>query len=448
PKQWPPLAVKAIKAIRSVDKDTWIVYEPGPGADPSGFRDLMPLPDSHIIYEFHMYSPHAFTHQGLQGYGDEGYGPEEKKIHYPGVIGGIPFNKDYLQKCMQPVLDFQKKWKAPINVGEFSVISWAPPESAAAYLTDVISIFEENGWSWDYHSYADFQGWCLPYEDGFYWRHWKGEQPKLAKTETLRGKVIREALKKNSTDFYKPEFPAYSDPNAAVSPDSFKILIVGNSISRSGFNADTIRDLKWDHTAGMAATSEDKDYVHILAQMIQKTLPDKKLALFFTGFTYKGTPDERLAQLKRFAEKKYDLVIIQHGEHENPAIGGVKGWRATLGRLLGLFGQDPEKPFIICAGVWSANHGDDGLMPGVMDGFWKEIPDIMAELSKEHGVPFVPLMDLAADPANRGWEPKPGIPLPPPPVQWHPNDRGHRLIAEKIFKAFTEEAAKRGLKMQ
>ncbi|MFZ2655279.1 MAG: cellulase family glycosylhydrolase [Victivallales bacterium] len=215
PKQWPPLAVKGIKAIRSVDKDVWIDYEVGPGGMPSGFRDLMPLPDPHIIYDFHMYMPHAFTHQGLQGYGDEGYGSEEKKVRYPGMIGGIPFDKDYLRKCMQPAIDFQKKWRAPINIGEFSAIAWAPPESTSAYLADIISIFEENGWSWEYHAYAEFQGWSLLHEDGFYWRHWKNEQPRPAKKETLRGKVIREALKKNSAGAADMPDPGKSIPSEA-----------------------------------------------------------------------------------------------------------------------------------------------------------------------------------------------------------------------------------------
>ena len=92
------------------------------------------------------------------------------------------------------VIDFQKKYHVPIFVGEFSVISWAPVQSAVAYLKDLTDVFQKYGWSWTYHAFREYQGWSLEYEDGY--MPFKGKFKK-AKTETARAKVIKAGLAKN-----------------------------------------------------------------------------------------------------------------------------------------------------------------------------------------------------------------------------------------------------------
>lgn len=55
-----------------------------------------------------------------------------------------------------------KKYRARIYVGEFSAAAWAP--GAEKYLADCISIFEEYGWDWTYHSFRESPVWSLEYE--------------------------------------------------------------------------------------------------------------------------------------------------------------------------------------------------------------------------------------------------------------------------------------------
>ena len=193
------MAIGIIKAIREVDPDTWIVYEVGPGGDWRGFEDLMPLPDPHVVYSAHLYQPGPFTHQGiaatqLQDAGLLSKAQDAIGIKYPGLIGGIYWNRQTLERQLQPVIDFQNKWQVPIFIGEFSVIAWAPVESSTAYLSDLTAIFQKHGWSWTYHAFREYQGWSLEYEDGIF--------PvdgnfKLAPKETERAKVIKQALKFN-----------------------------------------------------------------------------------------------------------------------------------------------------------------------------------------------------------------------------------------------------------
>ena len=64
--------------------------------------------------------------------------------------------------------EFQLKHEARIFLGEFSAVAWA--EGADRWMDDAISIFNEYGWDWTYHAYAEFEGWSVehaaerPYE--------------------------------------------------------------------------------------------------------------------------------------------------------------------------------------------------------------------------------------------------------------------------------------------
>ncbi|MBI4979879.1 MAG: cellulase family glycosylhydrolase [Spirochaetes bacterium] len=198
PREWRPLAVKIIKAIRSVDPSTWIIYEVGPGGGARGFDDLLPLPDARVIYSFHFYDPGTFTHQGVSQLQDAGLRVDASPaaVSYPGVISGSTYNREALERGCKNVIAFQQKWRVPIFVGEFSVIAWAPVDSAVAWLTDVIDLFEKHGWSWAYHAFREYQGWSLEHEEGVF--PGKGKTPKRAEKETERAKVVKRGLARNT----------------------------------------------------------------------------------------------------------------------------------------------------------------------------------------------------------------------------------------------------------
>lgn len=143
--------VRAAKAIRALDPKIPIFIEAGEWDSPGGYRDLVPVDISRVIYQVHMYVPGEFTHQGVFN--------KKTGIRYPGVIGGKPWNKDRLRKVLQPVREFQLAYNVHIYVGEFSAIRWAP--GAAQYLSDCIDLFEEFGWDWTYHAYREWDGWSV-----------------------------------------------------------------------------------------------------------------------------------------------------------------------------------------------------------------------------------------------------------------------------------------------
>jgi endoglucanase len=108
---------------------------------------------SRVIYSFHMYRPHSFTHEGVY--------EDKRSIEYPGRIDGEFWDKERLREEMLPAIEFQKAFNVQIYVGEFSAIRWAPGDSAYNYLRDVIELFEQYGWDWSYHAFRKWDGWSV-----------------------------------------------------------------------------------------------------------------------------------------------------------------------------------------------------------------------------------------------------------------------------------------------
>ncbi len=179
---WWDLQYDAAKAIRAIDPETPIVIEGNDWDSSAGFVNMTPLPLKNIIYQFHMYIPGEYTHQGVQ---DKPYADSfpEKSWDYR----DRGWNREKLRDAMQPVIDFQKKYGAKIFAGEFSASIWAP--GAAAYLADVIAVFEENKWDWTYHAFREWEGWSL--------EHAGTPNDIRPSSENDRKKVVLDSLKRN-----------------------------------------------------------------------------------------------------------------------------------------------------------------------------------------------------------------------------------------------------------
>ncbi len=147
------LQKRAAEAIREIDPDIPILVECNSQDDPAAFASFSPLDLVNVIYEVHMYKPHAFTHQGVMW-------KQGELRSYPDETKG--WNKDYLRACLKPVRDFQLRHGAKIYAGEFSAVAWAP--GADRYLRDCIDLFEEYGWDWTYHAFRESGVWNVEWE--------------------------------------------------------------------------------------------------------------------------------------------------------------------------------------------------------------------------------------------------------------------------------------------
>jgi hypothetical protein len=186
PRQWRPMAVQVVTAIRAIDSTVWIIYEPGPGSLTYGFTGLKPLPDRRVIYSLHLYDPDTFT---MQSFNEAEAGELQAPfVRWRGALSP-------LKGVVQPAVEFQERWHVPIYVGEFSVVRWAPEPDGAQWLNDVISLCESHGWSWTYFAFREHNAWSVEDDDQYWMR--PELDPLPAAAPSIRALTVRAALNNN-----------------------------------------------------------------------------------------------------------------------------------------------------------------------------------------------------------------------------------------------------------
>jgi len=174
---WTQLAPKVIKVIRDIDPSTPLIIDAVYG-NPNKIGALSKVKGSNLIYGFNLYLPYGFVKQGLPGF--------KSSVKYPTATS----NKGIIESRLKSVFRFQKKEKARIWVGEFSVTRSTATSSAVRYLKDLVSIFEKNRWNWTYHSFREADVWDLELGTK------KGDLTKTT-TPSARLKVLLAAWRRN-----------------------------------------------------------------------------------------------------------------------------------------------------------------------------------------------------------------------------------------------------------
>lgn len=128
----------------------------------------------------------------------------------------------------------------------------------------------------------------------------------LFKKETV---VSNEQLKSMNN----VSIPAFTDTCNNKSGKKFKILVIGNSLSYHGI----VKEIGWNHLSGMAATSIEKDYVHLLFRKIENKIPDRNICMRISNFAtfernLNSLEDKSVDSLVIFQP---DIVIFQLGEN-------------------------------------------------------------------------------------------------------------------------------------
>lgn len=205
---------------------------------------------------------------------------------------------------------------------------------------------------------------------------------------------------------------------------SYRVLFIGDSITRHGFNAVTTQKLGWSHLSGMAASNPENDYVTILTQKISANRKQPVIACFHT-YGGSGEVSQRLAAMDQVSGTKPDLVVIQLGEHEKEQHGQSK-LAIDYKKLIQAVKNIKSSPNVIAIGPWSlvprSPTGNYIGWPGVVD-------ETMQSVAFFENVPYASVGDISALPEASGWGTSDG-------VKWHPNDLGHALYAERAFRLY------------
>ena len=173
--RWAGVQARLARAIREGAPRHTIIVE---GANWSSISELLflePLRDPNIIYNFHFYDPHIFTHQGATW--STNFQHYLTKLPYPStpenVQTAVAQAPDAVnqQAIVRYGLDrwdaarieaeigvaaaWGKRWNVPLTCNEFGVYRLAAtPEDRAAWIHDVRTALEKHGIGWTMWDYA------------------------------------------------------------------------------------------------------------------------------------------------------------------------------------------------------------------------------------------------------------------------------------------------------
>lgn len=173
--RWQGVQARLARAVREGAPQHTIVAA---GANWSSANELLflePLHDPNVIYNFHFYDPHIFTHQGATW--STNFQHYLTNLPYPSTpenvrasLAEIPdainqqavlhygldqWNAARIEAEIAEVVEWGKRWNVPLTCNEFGVYrSTANPGDRAAWLHDVRSALEKYGIGWTMWDYA------------------------------------------------------------------------------------------------------------------------------------------------------------------------------------------------------------------------------------------------------------------------------------------------------
>ena len=142
---WKRISRECVRRIRFFAPDTIILLGSYNWNSARTVPELDAPYDDKMVYNFHFYEPHAFTHQGAH------WMPEliDKRMSYAESGAGETWFEDFLA----PAIEKAEKENCELYCGEFGVIDIVPPEEAVKWFRDLHKVFERHGiahamWSW------------------------------------------------------------------------------------------------------------------------------------------------------------------------------------------------------------------------------------------------------------------------------------------------------------
>jgi hypothetical protein len=223
------------------------------------------------------------------------------------------------------------------------------------------------------------------------------------------------------TKFRISMFPVTAEPE--VSPAAIRrILFLGNSITLHGPKP----DIGWTGNWGMAASSEDKDYVHLVTSTLARHTGSKpqimvrNIADFERGY---ATYDVE-GQMKDLFAFDPDLVVLAIGENV-PALGSENAkaqFKAGVMKILGC-ALAKRHPLVVVRSSFWADPAKDQLL---------------RQACQEADAIFVDAGPLGREAANAARSERS---FTHEGVAGHPGDRGMKALADAIVQAVLQRSA-------
>jgi aryl-phospho-beta-D-glucosidase BglC (GH1 family) len=172
--RWSGVQAKLAAAIREGAPRHTIIATGANWSDNDDLLFLEPLPDQNVIYNFHFYEPHVFTHQGATW--TVNYWHHVQNLAYPSdresaekAAAAVPdeINRLYVLRYgmehwdaaridleVAQAADWAARRHVPVRCDEFGVYRKdTNPQDRAAWLRDVRSSLEKHGMGWTMWDY-------------------------------------------------------------------------------------------------------------------------------------------------------------------------------------------------------------------------------------------------------------------------------------------------------
>jgi endoglucanase len=178
PYRWIGIQARVAAAIREGAPQNTIIATGPRWSSIDQLLLLEPLADRNVVYNFHFYEPHTFTHQGATWGAD--YWPYIKNIPYPSspeTISALPaveqqsaqaalkhygeerWNALRVERAVAVASDWGRRHNVPLTCNEFGVFrTYSPAAARLRWIEDVRTALERHGIGWAMWDYADSFG--------------------------------------------------------------------------------------------------------------------------------------------------------------------------------------------------------------------------------------------------------------------------------------------------
>jgi alpha-galactosidase len=184
------------------------------------------------------------------------------------------------------------------------------------------------------------------------------------------------------------------------------ILILGNSIVHEGPQP----DIGWYGNWGMAASTMDSDFVHILMRRIHEKdasvmIQYRNIANFESNFVrYKFSDLDSL--------RNPDMLILKISENVDRQMALDRNFPAYYDQLVNYIDSNQNSLNVIVNGFWNK----------------PEVNGMIRQYAIQNKLPFIAIADLSSHPENEA-----GSRFEDAGVASHPSDEGMRKIAARIW---------------
>src|SRR5271163_829873 len=172
--RWSGVQAKLAAAIREGAPQHTIIAAGARWSDDDDLVFIEPLRDSNVIYNFHFYEPHIFTHRGATW--SSYFWHWVKGLHYPSsaenaakVAAGAPdavdrlaiirYGEDHWDAArvdaeIMQVAEWARQHGVPVVCNEFGVYRNAESQDREAWIRDVRTALERHGMGWAMWDYS------------------------------------------------------------------------------------------------------------------------------------------------------------------------------------------------------------------------------------------------------------------------------------------------------